>query len=215
MKRDPKRSGGSDGSLHAGDAPHRKALTRQRILEAAVELFAGRGYERTTVALVAGRAGVSPAAIHWHFGDKATLFRQAFAQLLVPFRDAFETRVDHLEPAKRLAEMFETYERFVVEHRETIQSFLRLMVEAAEFRPTLRDGLLGLHDRFAEDVHAALLELLPPGHDARALASGLLSLLDGNLVLGLVEPDSAREARRAGLRSVLALIPAKTPEEKS
>jgi len=220
MKGDPKRSRvrgeGDDagGARHADAAPHRKALTRQRILEAAVELFAGRGYERTTVALVASHAGVSPAAIHWHFGDKATLFRQAFAQLLVPFRDAFETRVDHLEPAKRLSEMFETYERFVVQHRDTIQSFLRLMVEAAEFRPTLRDGLMGLHDRFAEDVHAALLELLPPGHDARALASGLLALLDGNLVLGLVESETAREARRAGLRAVLALIPAKTPEEK-
>jgi len=211
VKRDPKK--GRDPG--ADEASHRKALTRGRILEAAVALFAGRGYERTTVALVATRAGVSPAAIHWHFGDKRTLFLQAFAQLLVPFRDAFETRVDHLEPAKRLSEMFETYERFVVEHRETIQAFLRLMVEAAEFRSTLRDGLMELHDRFGEDVHAALVELLPPGHDARALASGLLSLLDGNLVLGLVEPDAAREARRAGLRAVLALIPAKNPEETS
>lgn len=212
MKPDPQRSG---HTASGDDGGHRKARTRRRILEVAVELFAGRGYERTTVALVASRAGVSPAAIHWHFGDKRTLFLQAFAQLLVPFREAFDTRVDHLEPAKRLVEMFETYERFVVAYRETIQAFLRLMVEAAEFRPILRDGLMELHDRFGEDVHETLVELLPPGHDARALASGLLSLLNGNLVLGLVEPDAAREARRAGLRAVLALIPAKTPEEAS
>jgi AcrR family transcriptional regulator len=108
---------------------------------------------------------------------------------------------------KRLAEMFETYERFVVEHRGTIQAFLRFMAEAPEFRPALRDGLLGLHERFAEDVHAALVELLPGSHDARSLASGLVSLLDGNLLLGLVESDGAREARRAGLRAVLSLLP--------
>ena len=39
----------------------------------------------TSVSAIAARAGVSPSAIFWHFGDKATLFQEAFRTLLVPF----------------------------------------------------------------------------------------------------------------------------------
>ena len=65
-----------------------KAATQERILVAATELFIVRGYERTTVANIAKRAGVSRATVFWHFGDKGGLFKEAFARLLKPFRES-------------------------------------------------------------------------------------------------------------------------------
>jgi AcrR family transcriptional regulator len=44
--------------------------TRQRILDAAGQCFAARGYARTTVEEVASRAGVSKALVYHHFGSK-------------------------------------------------------------------------------------------------------------------------------------------------
>ena len=49
------------------------------------ELFAQRGYERTTIAAIASEAQVSRAAVFWHFGDKANLFQESCRELLVPF----------------------------------------------------------------------------------------------------------------------------------
>ena len=54
----------------AGVSP---AETRQRLLAAAAEAFAERGYDGTRVADIASAAGVSNGALYAHFGSKAEL----------------------------------------------------------------------------------------------------------------------------------------------
>jgi hypothetical protein len=63
-------------------------------------------------------------------------------------------------------------------------------------------------------VKVTLEELLPPGYDADALATGLVSLLDGNLILGLVDPDPTGSERRvAAVRALAELLPFHKPEK--
>ncbi|WP_169946495.1 TetR/AcrR family transcriptional regulator [Microbispora sp. H11081] len=49
------------------------AETRERLLRAAADVFARRGYEGTRVADIAAAAGVSNGALYAHFGSKAGL----------------------------------------------------------------------------------------------------------------------------------------------
>jgi AcrR family transcriptional regulator len=49
------------------------AGTRARLLRAAADVFAARGYEGTRVADIAAAAGVSNSALYVHFGSKAEL----------------------------------------------------------------------------------------------------------------------------------------------
>ena len=51
--------------------------SRDRLLDAAAEVFCERGYDGTTVALVARRAGLTTGAIYGNFRDKAELLLQA------------------------------------------------------------------------------------------------------------------------------------------
>ncbi len=55
----------------SGDGP-----TRQRILLTAERLFAERGFRRVTVRDICRAARVNVAAINYHFGDKAGLYRE-------------------------------------------------------------------------------------------------------------------------------------------
>src|SRR5262245_28733627 len=48
--------------------------TKDRVLAAAAELFAERGFHGTTVRDIMQRAGVNLAAGHYHFGSKETLY---------------------------------------------------------------------------------------------------------------------------------------------
>jgi AcrR family transcriptional regulator len=48
--------------------------TRERILEAAGEIFAERGYDATTVRDICQRAGANIAAVNYYFGDKQKLY---------------------------------------------------------------------------------------------------------------------------------------------
>jgi AcrR family transcriptional regulator len=56
----------------------RGVATRRRILESAVTRFADQGFRQTSVAQVARDAGLTPPAVHAHFGSKEALFQAAF-----------------------------------------------------------------------------------------------------------------------------------------
>jgi AcrR family transcriptional regulator len=187
---------------------HRKAITRDRILQAAMSLFGQRGFEHTTVTQIAKRAGVSRASIFWHFGDKATLFGEACQQFFRPFREQLKQSLLHVDADERLPQIFSVYDRFVGQNRAAIQAFVRFVLESPELRVALQPMLLELHELFRQDVKLTLEELLPKQYDADALATGLVALLDGNLILGLVDPDPAGVERRgAALRALAALLP--------
>ncbi len=49
--------------------------SRNRLLDAAVEVFARRGYERATIDEIAAEAGLSKGTVYWHFDSKADLFQ--------------------------------------------------------------------------------------------------------------------------------------------
>src|SRR6478736_2228027 len=51
-------------------------ITRARILKTAVQLFAERGYEATSVRTLAAKAHVNQAAINYHFKTKDGLYRE-------------------------------------------------------------------------------------------------------------------------------------------
>ncbi len=54
--------------------------TRVRILEAAGEMFAERGFEATTVRDICQSAGANVAAVNYYFGDKERLYVEAVVQ---------------------------------------------------------------------------------------------------------------------------------------
>ncbi|MGD8979951.1 MAG: CerR family C-terminal domain-containing protein [Desulfobacterales bacterium] len=52
--------------------------TRHRLLNAACEVFAEKGYRNARVAEICRRAGANVAAVNYYFGDKATLYAEAW-----------------------------------------------------------------------------------------------------------------------------------------
>ena len=57
-----------------GRARDRHPDTKQRLLEAAVRIFAAKGYLSTTVRDICAEAGANGAAVNYHFGDKNQLY---------------------------------------------------------------------------------------------------------------------------------------------
>ena len=179
----------------------RKGETQERILRAAIELFASHGYTATSISAIAARAEVSRPAVFWHFGDKESLFREAFRRMLLPFFGELQRKLAHVEPHKRVFEIFEVYERVVQENRETIVSIVRWFLESEALRTSLRATLFDLHDELMRDFRTAFEELSLEAQEADILSAAVVSMLDGNLLLSLLDPDPQKhERRRAGLR---------------
>jgi AcrR family transcriptional regulator len=75
-------------------ADDKREETRARLLEAAAEVFAKKGYERASVDDVAQAAGFTKGAVYWNFASKEELFlalvHERQAALMGEFFDAAE-----------------------------------------------------------------------------------------------------------------------------
>jgi AcrR family transcriptional regulator len=69
---------------------------RERILDAALDLFGERGLNGVTVRDIAGRAQVNVAAISYHFGGKDELYREVAGMVIGSIETRVRGRVGHL-----------------------------------------------------------------------------------------------------------------------
>ncbi|HEX7050475.1 MAG TPA: TetR/AcrR family transcriptional regulator [Longimicrobiales bacterium] len=92
------------------------AETRQRILDAARDLFVQCGYETTTMRAVADRIEFTPTAIYHHFRNKEALLRELCVADFGPFVEAFQ-RIGRIEdPVERLERIGAAYVDFALEN---------------------------------------------------------------------------------------------------
>lgn len=75
------------------------ALTRQKILTAAVKHFGAHGYQGASLRNIIADAGVNLGSANYHFGSKKNVY---FAVLSIYFGKTREIRLDLLEKASRL-----------------------------------------------------------------------------------------------------------------
>ena len=75
----------------------RSSETRARILEAALAEACEVGFQKTSVARVAARAGVAVGVLNYHFGSKEALIQEVFARRLGPLNDERLRLLDNVE----------------------------------------------------------------------------------------------------------------------
>ena len=78
-----------------------EADTRGRLLEAAGRVFADRGYEQTTVRDICDAAGANVAAVSYHFGGKAELYRATMRHFVDSAEDRHPMPLGHDGSAER------------------------------------------------------------------------------------------------------------------
>ncbi|TVZ39172.1 TetR family transcriptional regulator [Alteromonadaceae bacterium 2753L.S.0a.02] len=74
-----------------------QAETVEKILHAAVILFAERGFAETSLRTITGMADVNLAAVNYHFGSKKELIQAVFSRFLGPFCEILEQELDDVE----------------------------------------------------------------------------------------------------------------------
>ncbi len=119
-----------------------KQELRERILEAAVQVFAEEGFENTSIRSIAKRIEYSPATIYLYFKDKNELL---FAIHEVGFDLLLQEmqKVATIEnPLERLREIAKTYIQFSIDHPEHYNLMFILMapMEVIEKKEPWNEG---------------------------------------------------------------------------
>jgi AcrR family transcriptional regulator len=68
--------------------------TVERILDAAEQLFAEKGFSETSLRLITSKAAVNLAAVNYHFGSKKALIQAVFSRFLGPFCLSLDRELD-------------------------------------------------------------------------------------------------------------------------
>ena len=71
--------------------------TRTKILEAAVDLFAARGYDGASIRDIEQRAEVNRGLITYHFGNKEEIWKAAFDYAFQPYLDELRSMAEMLK----------------------------------------------------------------------------------------------------------------------
>jgi AcrR family transcriptional regulator len=93
-----------------------KSETRDKILDAARELFVTEGYEGVSMRRVAEKIEYSPTAIYVHFSDKQQLFHELCQQDYARLAEVFQSSAMSSDPIERLKQIGDTYTEFGVRY---------------------------------------------------------------------------------------------------
>jgi AcrR family transcriptional regulator len=78
--------------------------SRERIVSEAMTLFAGSGYEQTTMEAIAEAADVSPSTLYRYFPSKDVIVLASFTANTAKFAEVFALRVQEMSIERALAE---------------------------------------------------------------------------------------------------------------
>ncbi|HEY3368449.1 MAG TPA: TetR/AcrR family transcriptional regulator [Symbiobacteriaceae bacterium] len=193
-----------------------KERRRQAILDAAMEVFLGRGYQVATINDISSECGMSVGAIYRYFRNKGeimlTLVEERLGRTPELFARLTETAGDPWERLDRCVDLFTSALR--VRHPATGRLLLVTMAEAVQDGEVRR----GLHNRFSALVtylegiikDGVAVGLFRPDVDAVALAAVLMSAADGVAVYWVtgapeIEPRIMRSTMLAMLRAYLII----------
>ncbi|MBI3817925.1 MAG: CerR family C-terminal domain-containing protein [Planctomycetes bacterium] len=140
-------------------------MHRARIIETAGEVFGEAGFRGATIREIARRAGVGLGAVHYHFEDKADLYRAvcdyALARSIGDYRKAVESTSDPKLQLRRWLDVFlkNTFSGAQPDWQGRL--VLRGMTEPGPELPEFIESLIRPHHRLLAGVMAELLNMRP------------------------------------------------------
>jgi len=184
--------------------------TRSRILAAAGELIVEVGWANVTTRLIAERAGVNNALIHYYYGSKDDLLLQAAGAALAEEGEGLLSLVsDGANVADALKAVFDwvlavdTHAPSMVVAMEATHRAVR-DERIGEFVQTIWGGYV---DTFASAIAEAQRDGdMRPDLDPSGLALVLGALMDGLFLYRLVIPDPEMGQASAVVRRLIDLL---------
>ena len=152
----------TDAADLVGGRPERKEATRRRILDAALEVFAERGYHEAVVDEIVRVSRTSKGAFYFHFPSKQEIFLRLVDELLERLSQKAEAAIaradgDEAKVDAALGAVFDAFSG----HRQLAKI---LLVDVVGLGRAFDQKLLASHGRLALVIQRYLDEAVAEGH---------------------------------------------------
>lgn len=176
---------------------------RNRLQEAALELYSERGFDGTTAAQIAAHAGVTERTFFRHFADKREALFEGeteFAGIVIGAIDAVPIE---LLPIKALRQAFISIAPFIEEYRPLLQRRHQIIIS----HPALRERELSKSASLIVEVKSALGRRGVSERKASIAARVGLAVLTEAMSIWMEEPSEELELLLSnGFESLHALV---------
>lgn len=204
----------ADKDTQVQSAPEGKESTRQRILDAATEVFSEKGYHGAAVDDIVKASHTSKGSFYFHFPSKQDIFFSLVDRFIVSLAQSAEKAIDQERGAlakvnAALETVFNTFSR----HRSLAKI---LLVGGVGLGKAFDERLLAIHARFAslikEHLDDAVAEGSIPPLNTEITAYAWLGAVNEVIVRWLYtgQPDPLEETldalRELLLRSICAEV---------
>lgn len=139
----------------------RSKVRHERILDAALDVFARRGYRDAAVDDIAAASGTSKGGVYFHFPNKGSIFHAVMRRTAAVLMDRVQAAMDGVDdPIAKVDAALATALRLFAGHRTLARLFL---VEALGAGPEFSAALMDVHADFARLIAAHLGEAVRAG----------------------------------------------------
>ena len=155
---------------------------RQRLLEAAGEVFAQRGFKAATIQEISQRANANIAAVNYHFRDKETLYREVFRYAMQQSREryiSYPMDTSERRPAQRLMLELRRYLKVMFSSDRApwqAMMFFREMLEPTDVFESLVTERMQPYQEFIESLVREVVGRQTEEHVVRFSAFAAISL---------------------------------------
>ena len=158
--------------------------TRQQIIDAAIQLFARKGFYSTSIADLAQASGLTKGALYHHFENKDALFFAVVETVRDLWRETVVRDVLKAEDAlTRLTVLFDNHARLISENETFCLVLGGLVLEMDGVNPTF---MAALQEIFA-DLKIFIQRILQKGQAAGQVRSDLDPELTALNIVGMLE----------------------------
>ncbi|MDP9014843.1 MAG: betaine-aldehyde dehydrogenase [Pseudomonadota bacterium] len=151
---------------------------RRQLIEVTIDSLAELGYIGTTLAQIAGRAGVSPGLVAHYFGDKDGLLEAAFRSLARRVGDHVRARLRQIStPRARIQAVIDANLSLEEFAQRTGTAWLAFWGQVLQ-SPGLKRIQCAYQRRTLTNLRSSLKRLVPPD-EAQNLAAMIAAMIDG------------------------------------
>ena len=110
-------------------------ITRDKILQAALEVFTHQGYEGARMEKIASMVGINKASLYFYFKSKEDIFRELFHDIYDKYQNMLTTVINESKPLNCRERLTKIYKRYLDYNLNNIEmSFWnRIYYAAPEF----------------------------------------------------------------------------------
>ena len=175
--------------------------TRQRLLDAALRIFASNGFERATIDEIVREAGFSKGAFYVHFESKEDLFWEIFRQRIEARKEtlwqAIEPNIGLAESQRLLLEAFFDAPGSGPLGPAVYYEFLAHAMRNGMVRARLAEFYAGWHDFVLDALKLGReRKIIRDDVDISLQASALMATYEGALIQSQLAPEHLRLSGR-------------------